>query len=225
MKTSMPGRALLLTIVASLGVAGCTTNPYTGERQPSKAAVGAGAGAAAGAIAGAISGDDSREERKRALIGAGIGALAGAAVGGYMDAQERKLREQLQGTGVSVTRQGDRLILNMPSNVTFATDSARIDSQFYPVLNSVSAVLEEYPKTVIEITGHTDSTGPYQYNMDLSRRRASSVSDYLVAQGIENYRTITRGVGPDQPVATNETAAGRQQNRRVELVLEPLARS
>ena len=203
-------------------VAACTTNPYTGEEQASNTAKGAAIGAAAGAVVGVLTGDDADERRKNALIGAGVGALAGGAVGAYMDAQEKKLREQLEGTGVSVTRLGDDIVLNMPGNVTFDVDQSAVKSNFYPVLNSVGLVLNEYDKTLIDVNGHTDSTGSVQYNMGLSNRRALSVTDYLAAQGIEETRIFPQGFGPHYPVADNATSAGRQLNRRVELILKPL---
>src|SRR5262245_10829593 len=166
-------------------LAACTTDPFTGERVLSNTAkgamIGTAAGAAGGAAIGALSG---RHAAKGALIGAGVGALAGTAVGAYMDHQEAKLREQLAGTGVSVTRDGDNLILNMPGNVTFGTSQSAIQPSFYPVLNSVSLVLKEYPKTIVEVLGHTDSTGSDQLNLSLSKDRASSVGSYLKAQGI-----------------------------------------
>ncbi|HSG90298.1 MAG TPA: OmpA family protein [Pseudomonadales bacterium] len=221
MKIRTHGIASMAALAAVLLV-GCTTDPYTGQPQVSRTAVGAAIGAAAGAAAGAVTTDSSRERRKRALIGAGVGALAGGAVGGYMDAQERLLRQELASTGVSVTRDGDRLILNMPGNVTFATGSASISSDFYPVLDSVAKVLDEYSKTIIDVAGHTDSTGAADFNQDLSERRASSVGSYLLSRQIDSRRIITRGYGETMPVATNETDAGRQANRRVELVLEPI---
>ena len=212
----------LVSIAALATLSGCTTNPYTGEQQASKAAIGAGIGAAAGAAVGALSGGHSKERRKKALIGTGVGALAGGGVGYYMDVQEAKLREQLQGTGVGVTRVGDEIILNMPGNVTFATNSADVKSNFYGVLNSVSLVLKEYEKTVIEVAGHTDNRGSDTYNQSLSVRRAASVSQYLGAQGLEHMRLITVGYGELRPIADNDTDAGRQQNRRVELTLAPI---
>jgi outer membrane protein OmpA-like peptidoglycan-associated protein len=203
-------------------LAGCTTNPFTGERQVSKTATGAVIGAAAGATVGVLTGDDSRERRRRALLGAGVGALAGGAVGAYMDAQEAKLRKQLQGTGVSVTRDGQNLILNMPGNVTFATDSAGLNASFFSVLQSVSLVLKEYSRTIIDVAGHTDSTGALDYNQSLSERRANAVAQYLRTQGISDLRILARGYGPNRPIAPNGTPEGRQQNRRVELLLVPL---
>jgi outer membrane protein OmpA-like peptidoglycan-associated protein len=216
-------RALLPSLLAAGLLAGCVTDPATGERRANKAAVGAAIGAAVGAAAGAATEDDSsRERRKRALIGAGVGAIAGGSVGAYMDAQERALRERLAETGVSVGRVGDRIVLNMPGNITFATDSAAVSADFYPVLDSVSLVLEEYEKTVIDVIGHTDSTGDAAYNQRLSERRAQAVGAYLDRHGVASNRILTRGLGESSPIASNETAAGRAQNRRVELVLEPL---
>ena len=211
--------AVALTVLA-LATA-CTTDPITGERKLSKTAIGAGVGAASGAAVGAlIDGDRGRN----AAIGAGVGTLAGAGVGYYMDRQEAKLRERLAGTGVSVTRVGDNIVLNMPGNVTFDTDQAAIKPQFFDVLNSVALVLKEFEKTLVHVAGHTDSTGPLQYNMDLSQRRAESVAAYLRAQGIVPQRILTQGFGPDRPVASNATPEGRAQNRRVEITLEPLTR-
>jgi outer membrane protein OmpA-like peptidoglycan-associated protein len=200
-------------------VAACTTNPFTGERQVSKTAAGATIGAATGAAIGALAG---RNRARAALIGAGAGALAGGAVGGYMDYQEHKLREQLRGSGVGVTRAGDEIILNMPGNLTFATDSSDIRSSFYDVLNSIVLVLREYDKTIVEVTGHTDSTGSNEYNQRLSERRAASVAEYLVAQRIDLRRLLTQGFGEGYPIASNASAEGRQQNRRVELRLVPI---
>jgi len=212
---------LLVSLVAAVG---CTTNPYTGEKEASNTAKGAAIGAAAGAVVGVLTGSDADERRKNALIGAGVGALGGAAVGAYMDAQEAKLREQLRGTGVSVTRLGDDIVLNMPGNVTFDVNQSDVKSNFYPVLNSVGLVLKEYDKTLIDVNGHTDSTGTVEYNMGLSNRRARSVADYLESRDISAQRIFTQGFGPHYPVADNATPEGRQLNRRVELILKPLTR-
>lgn len=195
----------------------CATDPYTGERRVSKTGKGAGMGAVLGAGIGALAGRDT----KSALIGAGIGALAGGAVGNYMDRQEAKLRQQLQGTGVSVTRQGDNLILNMPGDVTFEVDQSDIKPRFYDVLNSVVLVLKEFEKTSIHVTGYTDSTGSFEYNINLSEKRADSVAAYFKAQGIHPARLFTQGRGPRDPIASNDTPAGRALNRRVELTLVP----
>lgn len=213
----------MLVVAATVVLAGCqTTDPYTGEQKVSKTTKGAAIGAAAGAAVGLITGDNSRERKKRALIGAGVGGVAGGAVGNYMDRQEAKLREQLQGTGVSVTRVGDEIILNMPGNITFATSSADINASFYPVLNSVGVVLKEFDKTVVDVGGHADSTGSDQINVPLSQNRAQSVATYLQSQGVNGQRFLVSGYGSARPIASNDTADGRQQNRRVEITLAPL---
>ncbi len=217
----------LRRVSALLGIvlvaAGCETlNPYTGDEQTSKAAKGALIGAAAGAVVGLMSGDDALERRQHALIGAGIGALAGGSIGYYMDRQEEKLRAELEGTGVSVTRIGDKITLNMPGNVTFATNSSDLRPEFFDVLNSVGKVLAEFDQTIVEVAGHTDSTGSESYNQSLSERRASSVSRYLQAQGLMGQRVITVGMGELWPVAGNHTDSERQANRRVEITMVPL---
>lgn len=210
-------------IVVTCLLAGCTTvNPYTRESQTSSAAKGAGIGAAAGAVVGLLTKGDKLQN---ALIGAGVGALAGGGVGYYMDVQEAKLRQKLEGTGVSVTRMGDNITLNMPSSITFATNSADLNGQFYNALGGVAMVLKEYNKTVIEVAGHTDSTGSDQYNQQLSERRAQSVANYLVGQGITQQRLMTVGAGESRPVASNDTEAGRAQNRRVEMTIVPITKS
>lgn len=218
-RSGKSGTTLLAAIIsAALGIAGCTTNPYTGEQQTSKAAMGAGIGAVSGAVLSAITGG----ERKNILLGAGVGALAGGAVGYYMDQQEAKLRQQLQNTGVSVTRSGENIILNMPGNVTFATDSSNISADFYSVLDSVALVINEYEKTYVDITGHTDSTGAEDYNMRLSVARANSVARYLESRKVLPQRISTAGMGESSPIASNDTAQGRALNRRVEILLTPI---
>lgn len=216
-------RTILASAAAALVIAGCTTvNPYTGEQQTSKATKGAAIGAGVGAVAGLLTKGDKLEN---ALIGAGVGALAGGGVGYYMDVQEKKLRDRLAGTGVSVTRNGDNITLNMPGNVTFATNSADLNPQFFATLDSVALVLKEYNKTVVEVAGHTDSTGSAEYNRQLSLRRAQTVANYLVNRGVKPERLLTVGAGEDHPIASNDTEQGRQQNRRVELTIVPVTRS
>jgi outer membrane protein OmpA-like peptidoglycan-associated protein len=214
------GKRLLAAILAAaLAVPACTTtNPYTGEQEVNKTSKGAGIGALAGLATAILVGGD----RKNLLLGAGIGALAGGGVGYYMDKQEDKLRMRLQSTGVSVTRNGDNIILNMPGNVTFATNSSNISADFYSVLDSVALVINEYEKTYVDIVGHTDSTGSLQLNQSLSEARASSVARYLESQKVLAQRIITRGAGPSQPIASNDTPQGRAMNRRVEIILTPV---
>ncbi len=212
-----------LGIGFALALPACTTlDPYTGDERPARAQRQAIIGAAAGAAVGLITGDSSMERKKRALVGAGLGALAGAGVGAYMDRQEARLREELDRTGVSVTRIGDNITLNMPGNITFATNSADLNANFYEVLNSVSTVLAEFDQTVVEVAGHTDSTGEVAYNQQLSERRARSVVSYLGTRNVLPDRMIALGAGETRPIATNDTDVGRQQNRRVELTLVPL---
>ena len=220
----MKTRFLQFAVIgAAIAISGCETfDPYTGEEKTSNTTKGALIGAAAGAVAGLISGDDAVERRQRALIGAGVGALAGGAIGNYMDRQEAELRAELEGTGVSVTRIGDNITLNMPGNVTFATDSADLNASFYDVLNSVGKVLKEFDQTVVEVAGHTDSTGSEAYNQGLSERRAGSVSQYLQSRDISGQRLITVGMGELRPVADNSSAPGRQANRRVEITMVPV---
>ena len=202
--------------------AGCSTiNPYTGEKQTSKAGMGAGIGAVTGALIGIATSDSAKERKERALKGAGIAAVAGGGVGYYMDVQEAKLREKLEGAGVSVTRDGDNIILNMPGNLTFDTDSTTVKSSFRPVLDAVAEVLKEYKSTMIQVAGHTDSTGGDKYNLMLSQQRAQSVANILGGFGVEQVRMDTVGFGETQPIASNGTASGREQNRRVELTLLP----
>ena len=210
----------------AVAASACTTlDPYTRDERPARAQRQAIIGAAAGAVAGLITGDSSMERKKRALVGAGLGALAGAGVGSYMDRQEARLRAEVERTGVSVTRIGDNITLNMPGNITFATNSADLNANFFDVLNSVSLVVNEYNQTVIEVAGHTDSTGTDAYNQQLSERRASAVAAYLGTRSVLPDRIITVGMGEGRPVATNDTDVGRQQNRRVELTLVPLTLS
>lgn len=215
---------LLIAGLAALSLTACTSvNPFTGQSQLSNTAggalVGAGGGAVVGGIIGAATGGDPRVA---ALIGAGIGGLTGGAVGNYMDQQEAELRAQLQGTGVSVTRVGQQVILNMPSNITFATSSATVQPQFQETLVSVGLVLRKFNRTLVDVYGHTDSQGSEAYNLDLSQRRAVAVATILASQGIDQRRFYITGKGFSDPIASNATEAGRAQNRRVEIQLSPI---
>lgn len=219
-------KVVMITAGLTVALSGCETfktiNPFTQEPETSNAAKGAMIGAAAGVAVGLASGDDAVERRQRALILAGVGALAGGAIGYYMDQQEAKLRAELQGTGVSVTRIGDNITLNMPGNVTFATNSSDLSPAFFDVLSSVSKVLAEFDQTVVEVAGHTDSSGSEDYNQGLSERRAGSVAHYLQSQGIINERLLTVGLGESMPVADNSLSSGKQLNRRVEITMVPV---
>ncbi len=212
----------LIFLLVVLLTTACTTNPYTGEQQVSKAVWGTGVGAASGAALGAIGGAIAGDAGKGAAIGAGVGALAGMGVGVYMDRQEAQLRQRLAGSGVRVLREGNYLRLIMPGNITFATDSSNISPQFYNTLNAVATVLNGFPETLIRVTGHTDSTGSAQYNLNLSQRRADSVAQYLIAQGVAPNRVVATGIGESMPIASNSTSVGRAQNRRVEISIQPM---
>lgn len=206
-------------LLSSLLLNACSTvDPYTREEKTSNAVKGTALGALGGAVLGVAIGDS----RKSALIGAGVGALAGGGIGYYMDTQEAQLRQELEATGVSVTRQGDSIILNMPGNITFETASSAISADFYRVLNSVAKVFNKYEKTYVDIYGHTDSVGDAAYNMNLSQQRANAVSSYLQTRGVLSQRILTRGMGEDYPIASNDTDQGRSQNRRVEIKLTPI---
>jgi outer membrane protein OmpA-like peptidoglycan-associated protein len=203
---------------AMIGVGGCATAP------PSEGAHGSAAAAPASAAAtGWISGEDSKQDVRKAAAGAGVGTLEGGSVGYYMDVQEAKLRQLLDGSGVGVHRKGDELTLTMPGGLAFAPDSADLDAAFGNVLDAVARVLKKYEKTVVEIAGHTDSAGSREHNQILSERRAAAVAADLERRGVLKSRLVTLGAGEAHPVASNATAEGRARNRRVELTLSPLA--
>ena len=211
-----------LAAAAAVALSGCAgIQDVATSPDKEKTRKGAGYGAAAGAVVGLLTAGNN--PFKSAMIGAAAGALAGGAVGYYMDKQEAKLREQMAGTGVDVVRNGDNITLDVPGGVTFAFDSANLNSQFYPVLDKVAATLAEYDKTVIEVAGHTDSVGSDAYNQQLSERRANSVAAYLSSHGVDRARMVTIGAGEMHPVATNDTDEGRAQNRRVEITIVPVS--
>ncbi len=203
-----------LNLLFVILLSACATDPYTGESKVSKTAWGTGIGTAVGAGVGALIGGE-----KGALIGAGIGAAGGAATGGYMDIQARKLRQELQGTGVQVARDGNNIRLIMPNAITFNTNQAVIKTSANPVLDSVAKVAKEYNKTIIQVLGYTDSTGNDSINIPLSQKRAAAVVDYLRLRGISAGRISAAGMGAQNPIADNSTATGREQNRRVEIYL------
>lgn len=204
----------ILTLAALSFLSACATDPYTGESKVAKTAWGTGIGAAAGAGIGALIGGE-----KGALIGAGVGAAGGAAVGGYMDIQARKLRQELVGTGVQVQEANGQIYLIMPGNITFDSNESIVKSSFKPVLDSIAKVLVEYNKTMVNVAGYTDSTGTASLNKKLSGERADAVANYLIMKGVASTRVNSSGYGSSNPIASNSTAAGREQNRRVEISL------
>ncbi len=213
--------SMAATLISSLLLLGaCTTDPETGNKRISKAAIGGVLGAGAGFLLGDVVG--GKRDRTEKILGAGIGAIAGAGAGVYMDNQEKKLREQTAGTGVEVQRQGDEIKLVMPSGVTFDTNSAAIKPEFRATLDQVAATLVQYEKTMVDVYGHTDSTGNDGINIPLSNNRAQSVASYLASKGVNAARLGRQGFGSSQPVASNATEAGKQANRRVEIKLLPV---
>lgn len=203
-------KLVLAVAISSLTMAGCANMSNTQK------------GATIGAIAGAVIGKGTGDhDKSRYVWGAVAGAIAGGAIGAYMDRQEEEFRESLAGSGVQVIRDGDTIRLQLPSNVTFATDSSSVAQSFHPVLTDVARVLNRYEKTTMLVEGHTDSTGDASYNQQLSERRALSVRNYLVGEGVDQRRVTTIGYGESQPIADNSTAGGRQENRRVELRIVP----
>ena len=220
---SVPSKLVLVAVATGLlsTTAACVTDPNTGERRVSRAAIGAVGGAVGGYLLGDLVG--GRRDRTERIIGTGIGALAGGAVGAYMDRQEQELRRQTAGSGVEIERRGDELVLTMPSGITFAFDRYDVQPQFRPTLDRVAEVLGDYPQTMIDIYGHTDSVGADAYNQTLSENRARAVADYLSMQGVNKVRMATLGYGETQPIADNGTESGRAANRRVEIRIVPVS--
>lgn len=207
-------KSLICSVLAVSLLTACATDPYTGQSKVSNTAWGTGIGALAGAGIGALAGGE-----KGALIGAGVGAAAGAGTGAYMDVQARKLRQELLNTGVQVQEVNGQIYLIMPGNITFDSNDANIKPGFQPVLNSIAKVINEYSKTMVQVNGYTDSTGSAATNNSLSLMRANSISNYLRLKGVDANRIVSNGYGSSNPIASNATAAGREQNRRVEIVL------
>ena len=215
------GQSLIAaTALAAFGTAACTTDPYTGQQRVNRTAVGVAGGALAGYLLGDLVG--GRNDRTEQLVGAGIGALAGGAVAYYMDRQEAELRRQTAGTGVDVIRQGDDLVLRMPSSVTFDVDRWEVKPRFYTVLDDVARTLGGYNQTYIDVLGHTDTTGSNEYNQLLSERRAGAVADYLASRGVDRARMATRGYGETAPLyIPDDTEMKKAANRRVEIKVVP----
>lgn len=209
----------LMAIVAALALSACATDPVTGQVDRNNTVLGALGGAATCGIVGALT-HGSKGARNSALA---CGAI-GAGVGAYMDHQERQLRQSLANTQVEVNRVGDEIRLVMPESITFATGSYQLNNSAATSLNSVGSVLAQYTDTTISIVGHTDNTGSDAINEPLSRNRASAVANYLVSRNVAANRITTSGAGSRQPVASNNTAAGRAENRRVEITVNPIQR-
>ncbi|MEW9854786.1 OmpA family protein [Novosphingobium sp. M1R2S20] len=210
---------LLTSAAAALSlvmVSGCVTDPNTGERKISRTAIGGTGGAGLGYLLGSVIGGKTAR-----IVGAGIGGVAGAAVGYQLDQQIKELRESTAGSGIDVSQQGDGILLNLP-DVTFAVDSTQISPSFQASLDRVAQSMVQYPNSLIDVYGHTDSTGSDAYNLDLSKRRADAVARYLISRGVSSARIQTQGMGESYPVADNTTAEGRSLNRRVEIKITPV---
>jgi outer membrane protein OmpA-like peptidoglycan-associated protein len=212
-------KKLLLTSVILASLTACATD------DPNKRAK---YGAAAGAVAGALLGHSVSNDKEGLLIGAAVGAAAGAGIGNYMDNQQQEMEAALAAEQAShdieIRRlQDESLKIDIASEVSFDFGKAGLKSAFMPTLQKVAGVLQRYPNTTIHVVGHTDSVGSESYNMTLSHHRAESVVDYFASQGVSSSRLVASGRGESQPRATNDTEAGRQLNRRVEIYVKPIA--
>lgn len=211
-KKIMVGFLLISTLIT-----GCSSGFVRPEGSTSYTAGGALGGAATGALAGQLIGGDT----KGTLIGAAAGALIGTAVGSSMQRQENEFRNVLANSGVGIVNTGNSVLLTLPGGLTFQTNQAQIKPEFARPLNSIAYVLNRYPSSKVRIVGYTDNTGTYSYNLNLSQQRAYSVRNYLIAQGVAPERMNALGLGPDMPIASNDTAAGREMNRRVTIEVLP----
>lgn len=219
-----PSRALLAGTCALFTLSACTDPNYVDGNDPNaKAKQGALIGGLVGAAAGAISGGNAKEKRQNAVKGALLGAGGGAIVGNILDRQEADLRRDLGNDRIGINNTGDRLIVTLPQDITFATDSTTVRSDLQRDLQALAGNLRAYPNSTVQVIGHTDSDGDAAYNVDLSKRRAASVALVLFNAGVPQSRVQTYGRGEDQPVATNLTPEGKAQNRRVEVVILPNA--
>ena len=209
-----------LCAVSLVSLSACVTDPNTGERKVSRTAIGGLGGALGGALLGGLIGGKTGR-----ILGAGIGGVAGAAVGYNMDKQIKQLREQTAGSGIDVTPtdNGTAILVNLPNGVTFDTDSTAVKPAFRDTLDRVAQSLNEYPNSLIDVYGHTDSTGSDAYNQQLSERRAQAVASYLSSRGVAGSRIRSQGFGETQPVASNDTVEGRSANRRVEIKIVPIS--
>lgn len=218
-------KLVLAATLLTFGLSACATDPYTGQSKVGNTAKGAGIGAVAGAGIGLLTGKDAKQRKKNALVGAGIGLVAGGGVGVYMDKQETALRRELKASGVQIQKEGNNIRLIMPGNITFQSNSSTVASSFYPTLNAVAKVLKEYDDTLVTVVGYTDSTGSDSLNLKLSEDRARNVAGYLISQQtLKQDRFLVAGYGKSNPVASNATADGREQNRRVEITIEPITK-
>jgi len=208
---------LTIACVALIGLTACDPYPQ-GSPDNTRARTGAATGAVIGGLIGATSNSSTRP--LATVAGAAVGAAIGGAVGTSLDRQAADLRAQTSGN-IGVVNAGDRLVVTMPQDLLIATDSSSLRPDLQADLRAVAGNLLQYPNSRIEVIGHTDNTGDAGYNRNLSQRRASSVASVLIGAGVPANRIVTIGQGEDMPIASNLTAQGRAQNRRVEIVIRP----
>jgi outer membrane protein OmpA-like peptidoglycan-associated protein len=213
---------IAISLCGLLALGACSDGPTRIDDPNYRAQNGAMAGAVIGGLLGAGSRHgDAQDNLRSAIVGAAIGAAAGGVIGSVMDKQAADLRNNLGNPNVTVTNMGKYLVVNLPDDVLFATDSANVNPSLRAELSSIAANLISYPDSTIRVLGHTDNTGTAAYNFDLSQRRAVAVRDILAGAGVPASRLSAQGVGEDQPVASNTTTSGRAQNRRVEIIITP----
>jgi outer membrane protein OmpA-like peptidoglycan-associated protein len=209
-----------VAVASLITVSGCVTDPNTGQQKVSRTAIGAGVGALGGLLLGGLIGGGTGR-----IIGAGIGGLAGGAIGYTMDKQIKELRESTAGSGVDITPtdNGQAILVNLPEGVTFDVGSAALQPGFRATLDQIAQSMNQYPNSLIDVYGHTDSTGSDQFNQTLSESRARTVANYLTMQGVSAARIRSQGFGETMPVADNATEEGRRRNRRVEIKIVPIS--
>ncbi len=214
---------LFLSLAAALTLGACADGQAFNVNNPNNNTNrGVVIGALGGAAAGRLIGGNNDDRLKNTLAGAAAGAIAGGVIGNNLDKQEAALRQQL-GNNVGINNTGDRLVVTLPQDILFATDSASLRPDLQADIHTVGRSLLEYPNTTVQVIGHTDSDGDAAYNQNLSQRRAQTVASVLMSEGVPSYRVQAIGRGEDQPIASNLTAQGKQQNRRVEIVILPNA--
>lgn len=208
---------LALAVSSLAFVTACdTTGPNSNQNAQTGAAIGAGVGA----LIGIATGDTKEERRRGALVGAALGAGGGAVIGNQLDRQEEELRQAL-GNNVGIVNNGQNLIVTLPQDILFATNSTALSGALQSDLNALARSINNYPNTTVNVIGHTDNVGEAAFNLGLSQRRAQAVTSVLINAGVSPQRIRSIGRGEDQPVANNLTPEGRQQNRRVEIVITP----
>ena len=221
-QTRSKSRILLASLAASslMLTSACVTDPNTGQQKISRTALGTGGGAVIGLLLGGLIGGGTGR-----IIGAGIGGIAGGAVGYTMDKQIKQLKEKTEGTGVDVTTtdNGKAILVNLPDGVTFDVAAYDLKPQFRTTLDQIAASMTQYPNSLIDVYGHTDSTGSDSYNQTLSENRARTVANYLEMHGVAGARIRSQGYGKTLPIADNTTPEGRAKNRRVEIKIVPIS--